>query len=92
MRKARATFSADFFGTAGFAIMGEFFFDNVAEAAKASTSSDADIVVMCASDTDYDEVGEQFAQAFRAAGTEQLLVLAGYPHRPAGSLEQGWCG
>ena len=79
MRKARATFAADFFGTAGFEMMGEFFFDNIENAAKESAASDADIVVMCGADDDYIENGEAFAKTFKAAANDKQLVLAGNP-------------
>ncbi len=79
MRKARASFASDFFGTAGFDIMGEFFFDTIEEAVQKSANSMADIVVICASDQDYATDGASFAKSFKAQNQDKELVLAGYP-------------
>jgi len=79
MRKARATFSSEFFGTAGFNILGEFAFQDALEAASQSASSDADIVVICSSDQEYAAVGEEFVKVFKATASDKLLVVAGYP-------------
>lgn len=79
MRKARATFSADFFGTAGFELIGEFPFKNVDEAIEASAGSQADIVVICSSDPEYAEHGPKFIQEFKSKAPDKELVLAGYP-------------
>ena len=79
MRKARATFAAEFFGTAGFHLMGEFAFQDVSSAAKEAAASEADIVVMCSSDPDYESVAVAFSTLFKAEAPSKLLVLAGYP-------------
>ncbi|MCL4169320.1 UNVERIFIED_CONTAM: hypothetical protein GTU68_003132 [Idotea baltica] len=79
MRKARASFASDFFGTAGFEIMGEFFFDSTEEAIQKSADFVADIVVICASDDDYASDGASFAKSFKAQNQDKELVVAGYP-------------
>lgn len=79
MRKARATFASEFFGTAGFEIMGEYFFTEVQRAAEESARSNASIVVICSSDADYETSALAFAEAFRALAKDKTLVLAGYP-------------
>lgn len=88
MRKARASFASEFFGTAGFTIMGEFFNSDPAQGAAASAASEADIVVICSSDTDYESGALAFAQAFRAKAPNKLLVLAGYPEALVASLQE----
>jgi len=88
MRKARASFSTEFFGTAGFEIMGEFFFEDVEEGAKESAKSDADIVVMCSSDAEYETAGKRFAEVFKDCSTDKKLIVAGYPAEIIGSLRR----
>lgn len=79
MRKARATFAADFFGTAGFEVLPEAFYESSEEAAKDSAANDAEIVVICSSDQDYEEKAVEFAKTFKASNANKELVLAGYP-------------
>lgn len=79
MRKARATFASEFFGTAGFAVLGEFYDADPVKGAENAAASEADIVVICSSDADYETGAAAFAQAFRAKAKDRLLVLAGYP-------------
>ncbi|GLB51272.1 methylmalonyl-CoA mutase small subunit [Neptunitalea chrysea] len=79
MRKARATFAAEFFGIAGFNILGEFLFDNIEAAATSAAESEGDIIVMCASDPDYEANAETFATIFKEKAPGKKLVLAGWP-------------
>lgn len=79
LRKARATFAAEFFGTAGFSVLGEFYNADPVKGAEDAAASEADIVVICSSDADYETGAAPFAQAFRAKANDRLLVLAGYP-------------
>jgi methylmalonyl-CoA mutase len=87
-RKARAAFAAEFFALAGFELLGEFNFTDVKEAAKQSAMSDADLVVMCSSDADYEGEGVAFAETFKSLSPGKLLVLAGYPESIVESLHQ----
>ncbi len=79
MRKARASFSSEFFGTAGFEILGEFYDEDTERCAIKSAESDADIVVICSSDPDYHERAKQFIETFRKNSANKKLILAGYP-------------
>src|SRR5690606_22150259 len=79
MRKARATFASEFFGTAGFDILGEFYFEDPLNAAEKSAESNANIVVLCSSDQEYETSAEAFARKFKSIAPEKSLVLAGYP-------------
>lgn len=88
MRKARATFSSEFFGTAGFQIMGEFAFNTASEAAAGAAASEADIVVMCASDQDYETDAIGFTRAFKDLTPDKLLILAGYPSEMVDTLKE----
>jgi methylmalonyl-CoA mutase len=86
-RKARAGFASEFFGTAGFNILGEFFFPDVQTGATESANSDADIVVMCSSDADYETSAVSFIETFKSINKDKLLVLAGYPEALVADLQ-----
>lgn len=88
-RKARASFAVEFFGSAGFEIMGEFFFDDAQKAAEHGANSNADIVVICSSDLEYETYGVAFAEQFKAASKDKILVLAGYPEKIVDDLKKG---
>ena len=79
MRTARATFSGDFFGVAGFEILPEGVYPDAITAGKESAKADAEIVVICSSDDDYVAAAADFARAFKAAAPGKTLVVAGYP-------------
>jgi len=76
MRKARATFSQNYLGCAGFQVKNHLGFDSVEEAAKDISIDEADIFVLCSSDEEYPELVEDFCETF---GDESVLILAGYP-------------
>jgi len=76
MRLARATFITNFFSCAGFEIIENNGFESMDEACKTALSSSAEIVVLCASDTDYPVLVPAFC-ALMSGKTQ--LVLAGYP-------------
>ncbi|MNS42814.1 Methylmalonyl-CoA mutase small subunit [compost metagenome] len=79
MRKARASFASEFFGTAGFDIIEEAFFKTSQQAVEISSISEADIVVICSSDSEYETEAAAFATKFKSLSKGKLLVLAGYP-------------
>lgn len=79
MRTARATFSGDFFGVAGFEILPEGVYPDAVTAGKESAKADAEIVVICSSDDDYVASAADFARAFKAVASGKTLVVAGYP-------------
>ncbi len=79
MRKARAMFTANFFGCAGYEILDNSGFDTVEEGVKAAKASKAEIVVICSSDEEYATLVPEIAQKLKKANKELLLVVAGYP-------------
>ncbi|MCW3092601.1 MAG: methylmalonyl-CoA mutase, N-terminal domain/subunit [Ferruginibacter sp.] len=87
-RNARAAFSAEFFGTAAFEIIGQFFFEEAEKGAEESAKSDADIVVICSSDAEYETGGKIFAETFKQLNKDKKLILAGYPADIIESLKQ----
>lgn len=76
MRLARAQFSSNFFGCAGYEIIDNIGFKTVQEGVDAAMEKGADIVVLCSSDDEY----AQFApEAFKALSGRAMFVVAGAP-------------
>ena len=76
MRLARAQFSSNFFGCAGYEIIDNIGFESVKEGIDAAMAKEADIVVLCSSDDEY----AQFApEAFKELNGRALFVVAGAP-------------
>jgi methylmalonyl-CoA mutase len=76
MRTARATFASNFFGCAGFNIQNNLGFDSVEEGAEAAMKADADIVVLCSSDPEYDEYVPRAVDILK---NKCILSVAGFP-------------
>lgn len=76
MRLARAQFSSNFFGCAGYEIIDNIGFDSVQSGIDAALEKGADIVVLCSSDDEY----ATFApEAFRLLDGRAEFVVAGAP-------------
>ena len=76
MRLARAQFSANFFGCAGYEIIDNIVFETVKEGIDAAIAKEADVVVLCSSDDEY----AQFApEAFKLLDNKAMFVVAGAP-------------
>jgi len=87
MRRARAQFSINFFGCAGFELIDNIGFKDVDSALAAAKNQKADILVVCSSDEDYAEIMPEILQK---ASQDYLIVLAGYPKELLEQLkEQG---
>ncbi len=78
MRKARAGFSANFFGVAGYEIIDNLGFPDVNSGVKATLDSGAHIVVLCSSDEEYEEMATAASQIKKEAPNTQVVV-AGNP-------------
>lgn len=76
MRLARAQFSGNFFGCAGYEIIDNIGFETVKEGIDAAMEKGADIVVLCSSD---DEYAQYAPEAFKALDGRALFVVAGAP-------------
>lgn len=79
MRKARAGFSAGFFGCAGYKITDNAGFTTVDEGVEAALKAGADIVVLCSSDEEYAGIAPLATQALKAGNPDIQVVVAGYP-------------
>lgn len=76
MRQARAQFSCNFFGCAGYEVIDNLGFETVEAGVEAAMAAKADIVVLCSSD---DEYAEYAVSAFKAVSGRAQFVVAGAP-------------
>ena len=76
MRLARAQFSSNFFGCAGYEIIDNIGFNSVKEGIDAAIKKNADVVVLCSSD---DEYAQYAPEAFKELNGRALFVVAGAP-------------
>ena len=76
MRQARAQFSSNFFGVAGYEIIDNLGFASVDEGVEAALKANADVVVICSSDEEY---AEYAIPAYEKLAGKALFVVAGAP-------------
>ena len=76
MRLARAQFSCNFFGCAGYKNIDNLGFETVEEGVEAALKAEADIIVLCSSDDEYAELAPK---AKELIGDKAILVIAGAP-------------
>lgn len=88
MSNARATFSRNFFGCAGFGIIEPSGFDDVSRGIDAIAESSAEIVVFCSSDDEYTNVVSEVVPALREKKPELRFVVAGYPEKDVENLRK----
>ena len=74
MRLARAQFSDNFFGCAGYKLIDNNGFNTVEEGVEAAVAANADVVVLCSSDAEYPEL---IPGAIKALNGRAEFVLAG---------------
>jgi methylmalonyl-CoA mutase len=75
MRKARATFSTNFFACAGFEVIDNNGFATPQAGIDAAIAAKADIVVICSSDEEYPVISKEIAEGLQG----KIVVVAGYP-------------
>ncbi len=88
MRKARAMFTTNFFGCAGYEILDNSGFDSIDEGVKAAKASKAEIVVICSSDEEYATLIPEIAKKLKASNKEISLVVAGFQKEILDTLKQ----
>jgi len=76
MRLARAQFSSNFFGCAGYKIIDNLGFQTVEEGVKAAREKQADIIVLCSSDDEYETLAPE---AHKLIQGYEHFVVAGAP-------------
>ncbi|MCM1032994.1 MAG: methylmalonyl-CoA mutase small subunit [Odoribacter sp.] len=76
MRLARAQFSTNFFGCAGYEIIDNLGFDTVEQGIDAALAKEADVIVLCSSDDEYATLAPE---AFKYLDGRAEFVVAGAP-------------
>jgi methylmalonyl-CoA mutase len=76
MRKARAQFSSNFLGCAGYQVIDNQGFETVAEGVSEALKSKADIVVICSSDEEYMSFAPEIYDSLKE---KAIIVVAGNP-------------
>ena len=76
MRLARAQFSTNFFGCAGYEIIDNLGFDSVEAGVDAALEKGADVIVLCSSDDEYATLAPE---AFKYLNGRAEFVVAGAP-------------
>lgn len=76
MRLARAQFSTNFFGCAGYEIIDNLGFDTVEQGVDAALAAGADVVVLCSSDEEYATLAPE---AYKYLAGRAEFVVAGAP-------------
>lgn len=76
MRLARAQFSTNFFGCAGYEIIDNLGFDTVQQGVDAALEKGADVIVLCSSDDEYATLAPE---AFKYLDGRAIFVVAGAP-------------
>lgn len=75
-RKARATFSCNFFACAGYEVIDNLGFETAEEGVKAAFNANSDIIVVCSSDDEYEAFVPKVKEL---VGNKAILVVAGAP-------------
>ncbi|ACF13318.1 Methylmalonyl-CoA mutase [Chloroherpeton thalassium ATCC 35110] len=88
MRIARATFSYNFFGCAGFEILSNNGFKTPEEGAAAAVASGADLVVLCSSDDEYAELAKPICEKLQEQKFTAPVIIAGNPKEHIDALVQ----
>ncbi len=79
MRKARAMFSTNFFGCAGYEIIDNAGFKTAEQGISAAIKSNPNIVVICSSDDEYAELAPVITKKIKEKNSEISVIIAGYP-------------
>ncbi|MFO7978511.1 MAG: methylmalonyl-CoA mutase family protein [Bacteroidales bacterium] len=87
MRKARASFSSNFFGVAGYQIIDNPGFKTTDDGVQAALDSGARIVVFCSSDEEYADMAAAAAK-IKAQAPHTIIVVAGNPKEQMEQLDQ----
>ena len=76
MRLARAQFSTNFFGCAGYEIIDNLGFNTIEEGVDAALEKNADVIVLCSSDDEYAALAPE---AYKYLDGRAMFVVAGAP-------------
>ncbi len=87
MRKARANFTTNFFGCAGYEIIDNTGFNTIKEGVDTAVRENSDIVVLCSSDEEYEEMAEA-AKKIKEKAENTIVIVAGYPKELISKLRE----
>ncbi|MEQ9619332.1 MAG: methylmalonyl-CoA mutase family protein [Deltaproteobacteria bacterium] len=90
MRSARAAFSGNFFGCAGFKIIENTGFKDIETGVKAALKSEARIIVICSSDKEYPDLAPEICKELKAESPDVKVLIAGNPKEHVSELRS--CG
>ncbi len=76
MRLARSQFSCNFLACAGYKVIDNLGFETVEAGIKAAREKNADIIVICSSDDEYETLAPE---AYKLIGGKEIFVVAGAP-------------
>ena len=79
MRRARATFSANFFGCSGYEILDNNGFCSVDEGVEEALKADSQIVVICSSDEEYETFAPEITKRLKDINNKIIVIVAGNP-------------
>ena len=88
MRKARAGFTTNFFGCAGYKIIDNTGFKSVEDGVAAAIQSEAEIIVFCSSDDEYADLVPQACKLLKKSREDIRIVVAGNPVQLVDILKQ----
>lgn len=88
IRSARASFSSNFFGCAGFEIINNIGFDTPEDGINAAVENNADIVAICSSDDEYLNYAPQITKELKERNPNIKIIIAGNPKEHINKLEQ----
>lgn len=88
MRKARATFAANFFGCAGYNIIDNTGFKTADDGIVAALKSNAEFIVFCSADDEYEQNVSQACGKLKSENPDLCLIVAGNPTEIAEKLKQ----
>lgn len=92
MRKARAGFTTNFFGCAGYEILDNVGFKNMDEGIEAAIKSKAEIIVFCSSDDEYSVLTPEVCGKLKAGAPNSYFIVAGNPTAIIEQLQQAGVG
>ncbi len=87
MRSARASFSANFFGCAGYEIINNIGFSSPEEGVASALENNADIVVICSSDDEYPQFTPSIIKELNQSNPKIKIIIAGNPKEHKKELE-----
>lgn len=88
MASARQIFSRNFFACSGFDVVENIRFSDSDKAASTALKNEADMVVICSSDEDYDKYAREITGIIKNKNKNVIIIVAGNPVEIKESLEK----